>query len=60
MTQMIINHTCLDIKTYEGDDKELQDVTSQKYSSNFDRFVIFEAIKKGNIVLVVNTIKFKN
>ena len=37
----------LGLKTNDGDDKELQDVKSQKYSGNFDRFIIYEAKKEG-------------
>ena len=33
------------LKTYDSDDKELQDVKAQKYSLNFYRFVIYEAKK---------------
>ena len=37
----------LGLKTYDGDNKELQDVKSQKYSVNFDWFVIYEAKIEG-------------
>ena len=36
----------LGLKTYDNDDKELQDIKSQKYSGKFDRFVIYKTKKE--------------
>ena len=48
------------LKTYDSDNKELQDVKYQKYSENFDRFVIYEAKKEGEDNIIGKYFKIPN